>query len=287
MTTEHSSGADETLLAAPSRAKPALRAGRDPHLNRWKRSRRRRLSPPGPLRLTEWHAMDQGQRESAWAQLLAWVNWLHDRYELSVEERLPHCWAQHPGLIEELWALKAWREEVYQADQPSGQAARYWHAEMRQTVNAATTFYAAGCRAGHRGAALAPSALLERWSDADPLAGIPPHLLTTRTHPAPADTEVFRSEATMHTALTDGRARYLSQTIHDFLHHDHSWWTPTGSGWLRITDQHLSTTLDQRSEQMARADAHVTRASKLRDLLEGAPTTGSTGSAPGTTPTGH
>ena len=80
------------------------------------------------------------------------MTWLHDRYELGVEERLPHCWAQHPGLIEELWALKAWREEIYDAARPSAQAARYWHAELRQTMHAAITFYAAGCRAGHRGA---------------------------------------------------------------------------------------------------------------------------------------
>ena len=67
-------------------------------------------------------------------ELRAWVTWLHDRYELSVEDRLPRCWASHPGLIEELSALKAWREEIYASSQPSGQAARYWHAELRQVT---------------------------------------------------------------------------------------------------------------------------------------------------------
>jgi hypothetical protein len=105
------------------------------------------------------------------------VRWLEGRYELSVEERLPRCWARHPGLVEELWALKAWREEIYGGGQPGmGQAARYWHVELRQVVQAAATVYAAGCRAGHRGAApLAriDAAVLGEWGGAYPLAGVP------------------------------------------------------------------------------------------------------------------
>jgi hypothetical protein len=31
------------------------------------------------------------------ADLVAAEACLHDRYELSVEDRLPRCWAQHPG----------------------------------------------------------------------------------------------------------------------------------------------------------------------------------------------
>src|SRR3954451_1713060 len=64
-------------------------------------------------RLSEWHRMSPAERRSAWAALVDWVIWLHDRYELGIEERLPGCWAEHPGLIEELWALKTWREEIY------------------------------------------------------------------------------------------------------------------------------------------------------------------------------
>ena len=63
-------------------------------------------------------------------------------------------WARHPGLVEELWALRAWRLEVYSGGQPAGQAARYWHTELRQLVQAAVPMYAAGCRTGHRGASM-------------------------------------------------------------------------------------------------------------------------------------
>ncbi len=108
-------------------------------------------APAAPA-LSEWHDLTPGEQTAAWASLRAWVTWLYDRYELAVEDRLPRCWASHPGLVEELAALKAWREEIYASGQPSGQAARYWHSEMRQVLHAAATQYALGCRTGHRGA---------------------------------------------------------------------------------------------------------------------------------------
>ena len=129
---------------------------------RMRRPPMRRPADATVKRLTEWHAMSPSQRRTAWVDLVDWVVWLHDRYELSVEERLPACWAEHPGLIEELRALKIWREEIYgnasgsthdddadgAAGPASGQAARYWHAELRQVIQAAPTFDAGGCRAG-------------------------------------------------------------------------------------------------------------------------------------------
>jgi hypothetical protein len=126
--------------------------------------------------LVEWHELSPGELVAEWAGLWAWVAWLEGRYELSVEERLPRCWARHPGLVEELWALKAWREEIYGSGQPGmGQAARYWHVELRQVVQAATSMYAAGCRTGHRGAeqlARIDAAVLREWGGAYPLAGV-------------------------------------------------------------------------------------------------------------------
>ena len=124
----------------------------------------------------EWHDKTPGEQAAAWAELRAWVAWLYDRYELSVEDRLPRCWARHPGLVEELGALKTWREEIYSGPQPSGQAARYWHAELRQVLHAATSQYALGCRTGHRGSvrlAAEDPALLREWEAAHPLAGVP------------------------------------------------------------------------------------------------------------------
>ena len=127
MTAESHSGTDDLppQVPLPLRLGPRTRSHRPP----------RQAAPAlQTRRLAEWHQMSTGERHVAWSQLRAWVTWLHDRYELSAEDRLPRCWPQHPGLIEELWALKAWREEIYQASQPSGQAARYWHTELRQVL---------------------------------------------------------------------------------------------------------------------------------------------------------
>ncbi|MET8139874.1 hypothetical protein ABZU32_06135 [Sphaerisporangium sp. NPDC005288] len=205
--------------------------------------------------------MDPTQRRTSWSELLAWVIWLHDRYELGVEERLPHCWAQHPGLIEELWALKAWREEIYDAEQPSGQAARYWHAELRQTMHAAITFYAAGCRAGHRGAdgmAAEDAALQRRWAGADPAAGIPAdRLIGDAPALARRDGYLFLTPATMAAHRERRTAVPLSTTVTDLLRHDGSWWVPGQGGWLRVTDPDLAHRLDQRRVALALADRSV------------------------------
>jgi hypothetical protein len=127
---------------APRPLPHALRHGPRTGTTRPTRTGRRKPAPQ-IRRLAEWHHMSPGERHVAWSQLRAWVTWLHDRYELGIDDRLPRCWPQHPGLVEELWALKAWREEIYEASQPSGQAARYWHTELRQVIHAATNFYAA------------------------------------------------------------------------------------------------------------------------------------------------
>ncbi|MEU9889984.1 hypothetical protein AB0M95_13000 [Sphaerisporangium sp. NPDC051017] len=242
--------------------KSSLNKGyRDQHLSRGKRRDRPTAKPT--RRLMEWHRMDPGERQANWARLRAWATWLHDRYELGVEERLPRCWAQHPGLIEELWALKAWREEIYDAKQPSGQAARYWHAELRQTMHAAITFYAAGCRAGHRGAdglAAEDAALQQRWATADPAAGIPAGMLQADdAAPGRSDSYLFLTAATMTTHHEQAAAVPLGTTVTDFLHHDGSWWTPGQGGWLRIIDPHLDRRLNQRSAALALADRSVER----------------------------
>ncbi|SRR5581483_8975616 len=113
---------------------PLTRIGRPPPAGRADQE-----PQPAARPLDEWHVMTPGAQLAAWAGLRAWVTWLHDRYELSADDRLPRCWAEHPGLIEELYALKVWREEIYAGPQPSGQAARYWHSELRQVIHAATT----------------------------------------------------------------------------------------------------------------------------------------------------
>ncbi len=161
------------------RARKSLRRGPRPPA----RLPKRRPGPAGAAEvpagqvLAEWHEMTPGQLAVEWSGLRAWVTWLHGRYELSVEERLPRCWALHPGLVEELSALRAWRTEIYACEQPGGgQAALYWHSELRRVIQAATTVYAAGCRTGHRGAPAPAGTGAKAFGEpggAGPLAGVP------------------------------------------------------------------------------------------------------------------
>jgi hypothetical protein len=214
-----------------------------------------RPGPPGPD-LPDWDTLTGPARQAAWADLAAWVTWLHDRYELSIEERLPHCWADHPGLVEELSALRAWRLEIWNSPQPSGQAARYWHAEMRQTIAAALTFYAAGCRVGHHAAQPASLDLRQRWADAAPPGS--PH------PPAPGSDAGYLPGTAMTARLHTGRAATLSETVTGYLRYESSWWEPAPGGWRRITDQAATALLDHHAQVMARADQAVRRARQDR-----------------------
>jgi hypothetical protein len=177
--------------------------------------------------------MTPGEEAAAWAELRAWVAWLHDRYELSVEDRLPRCWAQHPGLVEELYALKAWREEIYGSGQPSGQAARYWHSELRQVLHAASTMYALGCRTGHRGPARQAAAdqdLLAGWAAADPLAGVPGIDIAAGHARRAGD---LATTATVAAALDSGDALPLPGSG-DGLRWAGAWWAPACAGWVQV-----------------------------------------------------
>jgi hypothetical protein len=186
---------------------------------------------PASRALAEWHDLTPGEQTATWASLRAWVTWLYDRYELAVEDRLPRCWASHPGLVEELAALKAWREEIYSSGQPSGQAARYWHSELRQVLHAAATQYALGCRTGHRSAtALAATdlALLDAWAAASPLARIPGADLAAGT---------ARRAGRLATVTTIGAALDAGDAIglpgnRDTILYQGTWWVPVSAGWI-------------------------------------------------------
>jgi hypothetical protein len=183
--------------------------------------------------LTEWHDMSPGEQTAEWASLRAWVTWLYDRYELSVEDRLPRCWASHPGLVEELFALKAWREEIYSGSQPSGQGARYWHAELRQVLHAASTMYALGCRTGHRGTirlAAEDPALLQDWAAAYPLAGVPGIDLAAGTVRRAG---ILTATPAVAAALDNGTAVAVPG-IRDTLFCEGRWLAPAASGWAEI-----------------------------------------------------
>ncbi|GIG67782.1 hypothetical protein [Phytomonospora endophytica] len=203
--------------------------------------------------MIEWHDLDPEQRQREWLDLVDWVEWLHDRYELSIAGRLPECWPQHPGLIEELRALKAWRDQIYQSDSPSGQAARSWHNDLRGFATAMTNFYAQGCRARpeHRTPVATEQATKQGWIDADPTTGIPTRLLAHawRPHLREGDDVITHEDMQQH--LDDGTAGVLSVGVAEYVHHHDAWWAATENGWLKITDEAVTRELDTAQTRLA------------------------------------
>lgn len=206
--------------------------------------------------LSEWHDLSPAERQREWRELVAWVEWLHDRYELSIAGRLPGCWPHHPGLIEELRALKTWREQIYTSASPSGQAARAWHNELRSLAASLSGFYATGCRArtDHR----APQALqaanpdaTQQWLNADPNAGIPAHLLAPGwTTDAATEGDHMIGHDQMQQQLNDGTATAL-EGAGEYVHHGACWWAATPDGWLKITDPAVAAELDSAQARLA------------------------------------
>jgi hypothetical protein len=205
-------------------------------------------------RLVEWHAMTDEQRGAAWTGLVEWVAWLHDRYELSIQSRLPECWPQHPGIIEELWALKMWREALYTTDTESGvltgheagglaQHARYWHTDLRNLFTQ-ITFYAERCAAEHGGgrrlADRSKTDLKAGWLATDPTGGIPAPAAGAEAAPTRAPR---LAAADMHRRLELGSARSLDR---DHAYSLGDWWTrDTEAGdWVKITDPEMHRRLD-------------------------------------------
>ena len=241
-------------------------------------------------RLVEWHTLTPAERAREWAGLLAWVTWLHDRFELSIETRLPRCWVQHPGLIEELWALKAWREEIYNSTEPNGQMARYWHTEMRQMIESTNSFYARGCRSGHKGATVLASTATElqaAWAQGDPMAGIPATLIIANQAVVAPEETLFLANDTMDELLASKAAVYTSDTMHDNVKHDGSWWyvdPAKPGGWTRNTDPRYAEMIDIRAAKMAKIDAQFAHHRAGHGAIT--PSASSHTPAPGTTPAG-
>lgn len=189
--------------------------------------------------MIEWHAMSEPEYVLAWEQLRAWTAWLIGRYRLVLEDRLPACWPQHPELIEELWALRAWRAEAY-GPEGTGQSAVYWHQALITFLSHVSGWWAGGCRAGHT----SPDTDLisERasaWAGADPLAGIPQPMrpnASIRTNPATDPGVTTMPQLNVLTtrqmqALTDaGLAHPQHDTIVAFTYYDGSWWAYASKG---------------------------------------------------------
>lgn len=74
-------------------------------------------------------ARKQAAPEFSGDDLVEWVSWLADRYEL--RSIIPACWPQHGALIEELAAVYVgWLDSLPQA----GTAAMQWHEHLARTL---------------------------------------------------------------------------------------------------------------------------------------------------------
>jgi hypothetical protein len=58
-------------------------------------------------------------------------------------------------------------------------------------------------------------------------------------------TSLVISNREMTTAISAGRARPLSDDIPELVKHWGDWWVSSPDGWLKITDAHLASRLDQ------------------------------------------
>jgi hypothetical protein len=188
---------------------------------------------PQSAGIAEWHAMTEPEYVLAWEQLREWTTWLISRYRLTLEDRIPPCWPEHPELIEELWALRAWRTEAY-SPEGNGQSAVYWHQGLVTFLGHVSAWWAGGCRAGHTEAETEIYGFqTDLWASADPLNGIPEAMRPTAsilTNPATTQGEITMPNVNVLTgkqmqALTAaGLAHPQHDTIVAFTYYDGSWW---------------------------------------------------------------
>ena len=183
--------------------------------------------------LAEWHDMTPGQQQASWAELRAWVAWLYDRYELGTEDRLPRCWARPSRPGRGTVGTAGLAAGGLLGGQPAGQAARYWHTELRQLVQAAVPMYAAGCRTGHRGASTLAAddpEFAEEWARAYPLAGTPG--IDIAAGRARLAGECLTTAA-VAAALDSGDASAVP-LLRDYIFYAGGWWVPASSGWVKV-----------------------------------------------------
>jgi hypothetical protein len=232
---------------------------------------------PGGARVYEDHHLPEPARRTAWEDLVDWVIWLHDRYELSVEHRLPDCWPHHPGLVEELAALKAWRAEIYTPPAPgtpeaaaNGGQARAWHGELRNVLHAAATVYAPTCRAGHKTPPRRHTGnqqIRAEWIAAQPA------LLPRSGDPAPSQTgpgqrqgassgagsALVVSDQVMTRAVQRGHARALHPLLPGYVRFNGGWWAQhPDRTWIAVTDHATTEGLDQAARTLRPAEQTTT-----------------------------
>ena len=100
--------------------------------------------------LVDWQKLQREELTAAWEELEEWVWWLRSTYPSS-REAIPDCWPAHPDLVQELTALGAWWEEIYdpladeipdpegkqpavESEESNGRSAVAWHEALDHAV---------------------------------------------------------------------------------------------------------------------------------------------------------
>jgi hypothetical protein len=108
-----------------------------------------REKPPGTTSIPplHWPSLGPFAAESAWAELLSWVDELRTRYRGLDSYVVPGCWYQHEALVMTLQSLKDHERVAYGPDAP-GTAATDWHRALRD-LTAMLRQFSADLRCGH------------------------------------------------------------------------------------------------------------------------------------------
>jgi len=94
-----------------------------------------------------WPSLSPFAAQSAWVELLAWVDELRTRYRGLDSYVVPGCWYQHEALVMTLQALKDHERVAYGVDAP-GTAATDWLRALRD-LSAMLRQFSADLRCGH------------------------------------------------------------------------------------------------------------------------------------------
>ncbi|KAA8877334.1 hypothetical protein F3087_45000 [Nocardia colli] len=78
-----------------------------------------------------WRHLDRGEAAALWQELLDWVDWLRNTYQLG--SRIPSCWFRHDSVREELTALMGAHAAAYYCERESTELPREdmtaWHTQ--------------------------------------------------------------------------------------------------------------------------------------------------------------
>jgi hypothetical protein len=83
---------------------------------------------PSARRPWNWLEADQAEAATMWRVLAGFVDYLNQRYAERSEQQIPHCWAEHGALVEELTTLFWSRWLAFESAQASVAAAESFNA---------------------------------------------------------------------------------------------------------------------------------------------------------------